>query len=237
MALRSRNIRGNLAFYDTHRNRIVDAIGASVCKYIEDFVDLPVDDTTGDPTAYTFTPVEAGTGNSIAALKAGADGGVLLITTDDAEDDGVNLQLKGEAFKLASGKPLYYGIRMKISDATQSDFIAGLCITDTTLLGGMTDGVYFRKVDGSTTVSAVLEKDSTETTGTAHTAVADTFVILEFWFDGTSVHFYVDGVEITLLAQTNLCDDEWLTPSIHFLSGSAGAKTMEVDWVRCVQFN
>lgn len=223
---------GNIVYWDTHRNRWLDAFGPTVCKFIEEFVHLPVDDTTGLPQEFTCTAVNAST----VALRTGVAGGVCTITTAGADNDGVNMQLKGESFKLVANKPLYFGIRFSISSATESDFIVGLCITDTTLLGGMTDGIYFRKVDGSTTTSFVLEKDSTETSTTAMTADIN-YHILEFFFDGTYVDFYVDGVKGTRPAITNLCQDEELTPSVHFLTGDNAAITMNIDWIRCIQLN
>ena len=147
------------------------------------------------------------------------------------------MQVTKEAFKLASGKPCYFGAKFMISDATESDFIVGLCITDTTLLGGLTDGVYFRKVDGATDVKFVIEKDSAETESAALlTAVKDTYMTLEFFFDGTNIDAYVNGVLQTRLAMTNLPDDEEITPSI-LLTGAAAAKTMTVDWIRAIQIN
>jgi len=232
--MHSKWVNGNLVFYDGHR--WLNAIGSNVCKFIEDFVGTPFA-AADTPAAWTVTLVEAGAGETTVALTDGA-GGFLLITTDANEDDGANLQVTKEAFKLASGKPCYFGIKFKISEATQSDFLVGLCITDTTLLGGMTDGVYFRKVDGSTDVKFVLEKNSTETESSSLlTAAADTDITLEFFFDGTNVDAYVNGTLQTRLAQTNLPDDEELTPSIHFLTGAAAAITMTVDWVRCIQIN
>jgi hypothetical protein len=225
--------RGNLVFWDTHRHRWTDAIGPEVCKFVEHFERLPVDDTTGLPLEFTSTLVNAST----VALTAGVAGGVLDIATAGAENDGVNMQLKGESFKLASGKELYFGCRFSITDATQSDFIVGLCITDTTLLGGTSDGVYFRKVDGSTDVKFVLEKDSTETESAAILTADTDYHILEFYFDGTYIDYYVDGVKQTRPAVTNLPDDEELTPSIHFLTGEGAGKHLYVDWMRCIQLN
>lgn len=194
---------------------------------------MPTDDTTGDPTAFTLTPVEVGAGNSTAVLADNA----LLITTAANENDGLNLQLKGEAFKLdATTKQVYFGINFQVSEATQADVLAGLCITDTTLLGGMSDGVYFECLDGATDINFVLEKDSTETTSaSAVGTLADaTNVTLEFLFDGTNIDCWVDGVLQTRLAVTNLPNDEFLTPSIHFLTGAASAETMTVNWWRTV---
>lgn len=232
--MHSKWVNGSLVFYEGQR--WLDAIGPNVCKLLEDFVGahIPAADA---PAGWTVTLTEGGGGETTIALTDGV-GGLLLITTDANDNDGANLQVTKEAFKLASGKPCYFGIRFKISEAAQSDFLVGLCITDTDLLGGLTDGVYFRKVDGSTDVKFVLEKDSTETESSSiHTAVADTFVILEFFFDGTHVDAYVNGTLQTRLAVTNLPDDEELTPSIHFLTGAAAAISMTVDWIRTIQIN
>lgn len=227
---------GNLVFYDNTQQRWLDAIGPDVTKFLLNTAYLPVDDTTGDPLGFTMTVVEAGAGgDSTAALSDNT----LLITTDNAENDGVNLQVTGEAFDLAAGNYVYFGINFQINDADQTDFLAGLCITDTTLLGGMTDGIYFESLDGSTDINFVLEKDSTETTSaSAVGTLADaTNVTLEFLFDGTNVDAWVDGTLQTRLATTNLPDNEQLTPSIHFLTGETTANTMTVNWWRAIQIN
>lgn len=232
MPIRTRYTRGNLVMLDGQS--WFDAFGPNVVKFLDEFVNTPFDGADA-PAAYTVTLVEGGAGETTVALKAGGDGGVLLITADAADNDGANIQAKGEAFKPLT-YPIYFGARVKISEATQSDFLVGLCITDTDLLGGMTDGIYFRKVDASTTMAFVLEKDSTETSTNYGTAIAaDTWYTLEFFFDGTNVDWYVDGVLQTRPAVTNLPNDEWLTPSVHFLAGSTGGMNMEVDWIRTIQ--
>ena len=232
MAIRTRFTRNSIIFLDGQT--WCDAFGPSVVKFIDEFVYTPFDGAD-NPAAYTVTLVEAGAGESTLALKAGADGGTLLITTDAAEDDGVNLQAKGEAFKPLT-YPIYFGCRFKISEATQSDFLIGLCITDTDLLGGVTDGVYIRKVDASTTMAFVLEKDSTETSTNYGTAVAaDTWYKFEFYFDGTNIDWYLNDTLQTRPVTTNLPNDEFLTPSVHFLTGAAAAITIEVDYLRAIQ--
>lgn len=232
----SKWVHGNLVYFDTYMHRWIDAIGHGVCKVVENFQYTPIANADA-VSQWTTTLVEGGAGESTVALTAGAEGGALLITTDAAENDGVNMQVKGEAFKLAANKPLYFGISLSVSEATQSDFLVGLAITTTDALGGVSDGVYFRKVDGSTTCSAVIEKNTTETTETALTVAASTTYVLEIVWDGTAVDFFVDGVELTRLAQTNIPDDEFLSPVIHYLAGAVGAKTMTVNWVRCIQIN
>ena len=88
----SRRIQGgNLAMWSTPQKRILAAWGEGVVKYITDFTQFPTDDTTGDPTEYTSTVVEAGSGNTTIA-QTDASGGQVLITTAANENDGGSYQ-------------------------------------------------------------------------------------------------------------------------------------------------
>jgi hypothetical protein len=240
MGTNTRWINGNMAYHDSaYKYRIFDAFGPTVCKYVDDFVRMPLDDQSPyKPTEWSHAYV-AGAGTTSWVPKEGVAGGVSIITTGTNENDGVQAQLKGEAFKLVANKPLYFGAKIKLSEATQSDVMVGLAITTGgyDLLGGVTDGVYFRKIDGTTAGYFVLETNTSETSTAAWTAATTAFVTLEFYFDGTYVDFYVDGVKGTRPAITNLCQDEEMTVSMSFLSGANGAKTCEIDWIRCIQFN
>lgn len=232
--LHSRYQQGNLLFYDTHRKRLVDAIGPDVIKVVEDFIGTPHVSSELDPS-WTITRVEAGAGESTFAIIDGA-GGIARITTDANENDGINAQLIGEAFKLAAGTALYFGARMKLGEATQSDVFIGLAITDTDILGGVTDRIGFEKLDGSTDIKAMLEKDSTETLSAALATADTSFHTYEFYLDEAgAVEFFIDGVSVATPAVTNLPSDEELRVSVHFLAGSVGAKTCDLDWVRCIQ--
>lgn len=193
------------------------------------------DFTTYASGDWTATVVEAGAGSGAIAL-ADAVGGVLTLTNDDADDDSYNFQKKGENYKLASGKKLAFEARVKFSDATQSDLVVGLCITDTTLIAGMTDGVYFAKADGSAAVKFTTEKDSTETnTAAVHTLVADTWTRFGFTWDGVdTVKGYVDGV-LVATHTTNVCDDEELCVSFAHQNGEAVAKVLSIDYAKVTQ--
>lgn len=228
--MHARWLYGNLVYWDIHQNRIIDAWGPGVKKWIlgPNALAQSADAMAG----WTVTLVETGGGETTVAASQAVNGGALLITTDAFENDGANLQMIGEAFQPAASTLLYFGCKVQISDVTQSDLLVGLCITDTDLLGGMTDGMYFRKVDGAATLSAVLEQDSSETTSTAATMVNDTDLYLEIVANGVTVDFYVDGTMLTQMAQTNVPDDELLTPSIHFLTGEAVAKTCTIKELR-----
>jgi hypothetical protein len=189
--------------------------------YMEDF-DYYV---AGD---WTVTETDSG---ATQALTDG-DGGLLLVTNTAADNDLVGIQKKGESFRFASGKKLFFEARFKVSDATQSDLAIGLQITDTTPLD-ITDGVFFLKADGSTSVSFLVEKNGTATTTAAVATMAnDTFITLGFNYDGGSVMEYcVNGVVAGTSAVTNLPDDEDMAISFALQNGEAVAKTMTVDYI------
>jgi hypothetical protein len=190
-------------------------------NYFEDFDYY----TAGD---WTVTETDAG---ATQALTDG-DGGWLLITNTAADNDLVALQKKGESFRFASGKKLWFEARFKVSDATQSDVVMGLQITDATPLD-VTDGVFFIKADGAATVDLLVEKNNTATTTSSVATMAnDTFITLGFFYDGVStIYYFVNGALGGSSVTTNLPDDEDMTISFAIQNGEAVAKTMTVDYI------
>ncbi len=189
---------------------------------------------------WAITTVEAGTGSASEALDDNV-GGVLKITNDNADNDSDQFQKVGEAFKLAVGKPLYFEMRFKVSDATESDILMGLCITDTTLISGVSDGVYFRSDDGDANLDFVTEKDTTETAADTGLDLSDdTWIVVAFYFDGAgqiTPFAGTDPGDLTAYTTytTNIPDDEELTPSFSIQNGAAAGKIMYVDYIRAIQ--
>jgi hypothetical protein len=180
--------------------------------------------TAGD---WTVTAVGSGT-----SAISNADNGVLVLTNAASDDDSRFLQWTKETFKFIAGKKLWFKARIQISDATQSDFVLGLQITDTTPLA-VSDGVYFRKDDGDANLDFVVIKDSTATTVTAiSTITAATWTELAFYYDGRStIRVYKDDNFIGSSVTTNLVDDEELTISFGVQNGEAVAKNMSIDYI------
>lgn len=191
--------------------------------YMEDFDTFTAAD-------WTITTVEAGAGSATEAL-GDADGGVLVITNDNADDDSDFFNKVGESFLMESGKKLWFEARFKVSDATQSDVVFGLQITDTTPLD-VSDGVFFLKPDGDTAFTLEVEKNNTATSTAVGDLADDTYVTLGFYYDGsTGVHAYVNRVLVDTSVVTNLPDDEVLTISFGIQNGEAAAKVMTVDYI------
>jgi hypothetical protein len=198
----------------------------------------PTDDTTGMPVEFTYTLVNAST-----FAHADVAGGGVILTCDTAENDGITLQLgdelggAGENVSFAAEYPTYLGATIQINDVDQTDFVLGFCITDTTLSGGMTDGLYFRSVDESAVVNFVLEQDSVESVNAVATMTDATDVVFEMLYYGSNVYVYVDGTLQVTIADTdaNFCNDELLRLSVELLTGEAIANTMTIKRLRFIQ--
>ena len=185
---------------------------------------------------WTITTTEGGSGNASEALGDG-DGGLLVITNDDADNDNDFLQLTKEGFNYEAGKQLAFNARFKTSDADASDVVMGLQITDTSPLD-VSDGIFFLLTDGSTTLTFIVEKDGTQSTLDLPTAMADdTFMTVGFMYDPKDQKFHVsqNNTEVGTVASTNAPDDEELTVSFGIQNGAAAAKVLTVDYITAMK--
>ena len=69
--------------------------------YFNDFM-------TYTATDWTITSTDGGGDSGEVIQATSSAGGALLITTNDADNDSEELQLKGEAFKLSTSKKAYF---------------------------------------------------------------------------------------------------------------------------------
>lgn len=178
---------------------------------------------------WTFTDVGAAT-----QALADADGGVLLITNAAADNNSSFANKVGESFLFEAGKQLFFAARFAVSDATESDVVCGLQITDTTPLD-VSDGIFFLKGDGGTALALIAEKDGTQVTleDAALVLADDTFIELSFYWDGIDrIWVGVNGTAVAVMTPgASLPDDEILTLSFGIQNGEAVAKTMSVDYL------
>jgi len=237
VAIAGRNQKKNILIYDNsrHSNAIIDVLGdQGAFKY--ELTPQIVGIDTSDPVGFTTTVVEAGTGTTEFSVN-NTVGRVGTITCAADENDGGSYQLLGEHFSCASSEGWYVGMSAQMVDVDQTDLLFGVCITDTALLGGMTDGVYFESLDGSSAIGIVAEKDSTETTGGTTATISDaTDFIIEMVWDGTKLHAYVDNTKIYSDTPANAPDDEALRLSLEVLTGEAVANTLNVEWLRAFRW-
>jgi len=210
-------------------------------KFIVDFNDfMSFNATSGEDYIITNT----GAATEVLSSAHGP-GGVLLLTNAAADNDLCTLQRPVEAFRFTAGKQTWFAARVKLVNAatevTESDFFCGLIITDTTLEGGITDGVYFNKPDGTAgTIRLITTMNSNATTqNSVATFVHDVWIELGFYFDGAnSLEVWVDNAKVAtvpVVLGTSLVNDEELTVTFGIQNGTAAAKAMAIDYHLAVQ--
>lgn len=186
---------------------------------------------------YTHTAMTSG--NVTTTAGTGADGGGITITAGVGDNQGGQLQHVVEGFYFAQKWPAYFGICLALTETTakQSDFVAGLCITDASIIDAFTDGIYFRSNDGSDVIYGCTEKDNAASESAVGSYTGGVYVTLEWQFDGAKVTYYVNGAEAgsTLYTSATFPNDEYLTPTIAFLTGAAEANSITVKWAKAWQ--
>lgn len=214
------------------------AFGPNVVQYALNVIAPPTDNTTGMPTEFINTLVNAST-----FTLGDVAGGSVILTGGGADNDGVKLQLgaeagtTGENVTFAAEYPCYFACKFALLDADQSDVLAGFFVTDTTALDGGTDGMYFRTVDESAVLQFVMEKNSVESVTNVATLTDTADVLCEMFYWGSNVEVYIDSVLQTTIANTNASfpNDELLRLTFEFLSGAAAANTCTIKELRFIQ--
>lgn len=211
--------------------RWFDAFGPHAIKWELNPVNSPVVSTT-TAAGYDVDVYTAGTmvaGDSVS-------GGALTLVTSGTENQGLQI-MAGEGFKFAAKWPTYFGCEFMNNDVSELDWIIGLTINDEELIGGATDGLYFRVADGSGVMSLVLEKDSAETTAEVATLADSTYVTAEWFYDGTNVSCYINGTLAATVAASNanMPNDEDLAAALALATGATAASTITLKWARCIQ--
>jgi len=205
-----------------------------VYSYFNDFF-------TYSATDWVATATSVGTGTSAAAMSDTEQGGAIVITNADADNDSFWLQLShdggtndSETFKFVSGKKAWFKARFKIDDVTQSDCMFGLHITATDPIDtAPTDGVWFQSDDGDANLDFHIVKNSVYSTASAIATMSNsTYVTVGFYYDGVETfHYFVNDSEQGTLTNGTMPDDETLAISFGLQNGEAAAKAMAIDYI------
>ena len=217
---------GNQIYWSTHRERIVYAIGPGV----EASVNLANDIATEDPVGWATTVVEISGATELSGSPT--QGFIGRITNAGDDNDGGSYQAPGQTFRCVSGMKWYAGLGFTASEATQSDLLFGGCITDTTLLGGMTDGVYMESLDAGTGISVVAEKNTSETQTDSLGTMSTDAQIWEMFWDGTNISYWIDGSLVATVSSGNIPDDQPLRISLEWLNGDGNSRTLDIAFLR-----
>ena len=214
----------------TYRKFWQDMPRTDFVEYVNDFT------MTSDYLATDWT-ITALQGSNTIAVDVDDPNGILLLTTGATENDGSGYQSKIEAWRFAANKALEFECRFKIGDVTQTDFVIGLQVTDTTPFA-TADGAWFGSDDGDALLDFHLAKGSVQgdLTGLA-TLEDDTWVKAGFYYDGVdaNVQVFINDVRVGALPFATNAPTTELALSLAFTSGETGAQTLLIDYIRVTQ--
>lgn len=200
-----------------------------------------------DPTLYNFllddfavfTAAQwstGGVGTPTRAAQAGL-GGLVRLGNSAADNDNSWMQTANPTFQITAGKKLFFSARVTPSDATQSDFVAGLqiAVASNNFLTPV-NGIFFVKDDDAATIEFVSRAASVETTsGAIATAVDATALYLQFFYDGQSdLWAAVNGTVLTRITPAAL-PSVLIGATFGVQNGAAVAKTLDIDQVFVAQ--
>ncbi|HVT27669.1 MAG TPA: hypothetical protein VHE81_06585 [Lacipirellulaceae bacterium] len=211
---------------------------SKVYTYWNDFTSYiaPYSAATDPAVAVPGDFVVSGTGT--VALASAANG-ILTLTNDATDDHNTFLQWGGntgtvlETFRWSASKEMWFKARFKTSDASDSDVVIGLAITDTSPLDA-SDGLFFLKSDGSTTINFKAVKNATASTVAAGTMVSDTYCTVGYHWskDAGVLEVFFNDVKVgSLSTTTNFPDDEDIAVTLGIQNGAAAAKALSVDYI------
>ena len=124
--------------------------------------------------------VTAGSSGTVALTDF--NGGAIVVTTATSAADVEAIQLKNKSFAFTTGSQVWFSCNFKLTTATTPALMFGLANSFTTL--APTDGVYFSKVAGSTTLNLIIQASSTSTTIAVGTMADATQYTFSYWYDG-----------------------------------------------------
>ena len=195
------------------------------------------------PVGWTVTAV--GVTPTRASPEVANMFGALTITNTAADNDSCFVQSKGHVAVADATKRLMFACRVAMSNATQADVIMGLTATDTTPVGGVateetgvSDGMYFLKIDDATDWRFVVRSGSVTisyplTLGTVTASTPDT---LAFDYNPANKEcaLFVNGVKVRTVSVTTFpAVVMYLQMGIQ--NGDAVARALQVDWVASYQ--
>lgn len=200
---------------------------------VDDFVGEAVDDTND-------WSVVKDTGATVE-IASDSVGGVMAITSaTNTDNDGGSIQ-SHEIFKPTANKHIWAETRVKLNEATESDFYFGLTeafATNPEAVLTAAERIGFQKDDGSANILCKTEADTTETsTDSGQDMSDDTWVKLGLSVEGTSaVRFYVND-SLVATHTANINSDENMCVGVFSRSGDTTTTNMttSVDYVVCVQ--
>lgn len=190
---------------------------------------------------WILTETAAGSTELIVA----GNNGVLAITNVSAgASDEASIQWCGTAaavipqWTFDSTKDFVMNARFKVSDATNTGFVIGLAIADTTPVASLpANGIFFNKVAASTSLLGNLRASAASSTVTLGTLANDTYVQAAFNYSAATGYWqgYLNDVLVGSLTTAPTAPSVALAPTIGLLNATALAHVLSIDYIQLAQ--
>jgi len=214
--------------------------------YIEDFINIPIDDTTGIPTAWTInTDDSTGTGGVIDQL-----GGWMNVKAANTDNFGTTLSTIGESFLFDTDKKFVLKCRVQITEANTDDSNWAIGVSTVATKDFLQDnaagpaatydGAVFFKIDGTMKIQFETSNAGTQVTNATladfASATSYNLAFVYDYADGVtgSITPYVDGVAGTAHAIT-IAGLETMHFIMSVKTGDTNAEQFLVDYVAIAQ--
>ena len=221
--------------------------------FFEDFLDMPCDDTTHNPTAWSYSGIHPSQITFPISLLSG------VIQLDSANTDldetyiqaGHSVTVAPFVITDASLNPVFFEARVRMLEIADLGAFIGLAEEGSAAAGFLTDAtgvlvnkdlIGFNILNASPTAWNFTYKALGQVVYTQANVVANdgaTWVRLGFYFDGLhTVRTYINGV---LNATTHLTSaatfptGEEMSPIIAIKTGEGVLKRIQVDYIKVVQ--
>ena len=181
----------------------------------------------------------AGTSDAIA-IDSTKTGGVVKFTLGSSGGDDVNMSALSAGFTLdaSSARKIWYECRLQADDVSGMGFFVGLASTEgaeeESIIDSLEDGIGFMCTTGaSPDIKSIAAIGNSETQTDTTIDIADgTWVTLSFYFDGSTAHYYVNGVKRVSSGLTLPIDGTIIFPAIEFTAIGGSQDVTYVDYVR-----
>lgn len=227
---------------------------ALAISFFDDFLNLPMDDTTGNPVAWRWASDTATGGITLAKLA----GGVVNVACGGVDNNESYIQAGGlgsatnAPFDITdvSGKPLWFEARVKAVEVADVGIFVGLAeegasaanfLTDNSGVVADKDAIGFKILTASPAAWDTHWKKAGQVLGGAAAVAvnAGDWHTFGFVFDGVStVTFHVDRVAHATVATTSAAtfpSAQLMAPIIAIKTGEGTAKSVQVDYIKVVQ--
>lgn len=194
--------------------------------------------------------------SSVIDVRPGAAGEGTLILFATADNEAAEVQWAGCPITSSGGQPWALEARIKVSLITDSKGGAflGLMAGDTALAGDLIAdagtladvgaiGFQWKEGDGDI-IDLVYDKagqTQNEHDDDYHTLVADTYVTLGLYYNGTTIQGYINGTAVgTAISADDIAAADFpaadiFVPTFCIKNAAADDVTVTLDWIRCAQ--